>query len=48
MQIQSTRFKIISLVLALALIVTPEMFAQQSGLALLGNRGCPTERHWRS
>jgi hypothetical protein len=31
MQIQSTRFKIISSVLALALVVTPEMFAQQTG-----------------
>ena len=31
MQIQSTRFKIISTVLALALVVTPEMFAQQTG-----------------
>ncbi|HWG51592.1 MAG TPA: hypothetical protein VN669_17980 [Candidatus Acidoferrales bacterium] len=31
MQIQSTRFKIISSALALALVVTPEMFAQQTG-----------------
>ena len=31
MQIQSTRFKIITSALALALVLTPEMFAQQTG-----------------
>lgn len=31
MQIQSSRFKFLSAALALALVVTPEMFAQQAG-----------------
>ncbi|HEX5435322.1 MAG TPA: hypothetical protein VFY05_13875, partial [Candidatus Angelobacter sp.] len=44
MQIQSTRFKFLSVALALALCATPEMFAQQSNSNAKPQPGQPAQQ----